>query len=77
MGMPTRLHGDAVLQSTSVKAMCPKCTSIREWEIVEEKGKKFKKCVKCGTLVEIKDPKPAISIPKGDDNDKKGKEDKK
>lgn len=57
MGLPTRLHGDAVaIFFGAVKGFCPKCISIREWRVVREKEKFFKKCEKCGQKREISKP---------------------
>lgn len=57
MGIPTRLHGDAVaIYFGAVKGFCPKCLSFREWKVIKEKGKFLKECQKCGKLKEIEEP---------------------
>ena len=56
MGLPTRLHGDIVVDFIeAVTGFCPKCISIKEWEVICENGKYYKRCVKCGQKREIND----------------------
>jgi transcription elongation factor Elf1 len=59
MGLPTRLHGDAVAEFFgAVKGFCPRCSSMREWTVSkDEDGEKYyKKCKKCGQKKEIREP---------------------
>ena len=57
MGIPTRLHGDAVaIFFGAVKGFCPKCLSFREWRIVRVRRTYFKQCQKCGRRKEIEEP---------------------
>ncbi len=57
MGLPSRLHGIAVVNFFgAVKGFCPRCISIREWKIVREEGKFYKRCQNCGQKREIKAP---------------------
>lgn len=57
MGLPTRLHGDAVaIYFGAVKGFCSKCLSFREWKVVCEKGKYYKECQKCSKKKEIEEP---------------------
>ena len=57
MGLPTRLHGIAILDlPKEVKGFCPKCVSFRDWEVRPEGGTFYKHCVKCGFKKEIKEP---------------------
>jgi Zn ribbon nucleic-acid-binding protein len=54
MGLPTRLHGDVVVDfAGAVKDFCPRCISIKEWVIVCNDGKYYKSCIKCGLKREI------------------------
>jgi hypothetical protein len=57
MGLPTRLHGDAVAEFFGdVKGICPRCNSMRKWKIIKEDDKFYKICAVCGLKVEVKDP---------------------
>jgi len=57
MGLPSRLHGIAVANFFgAVKGFCPRCISIREWKIVSDHGKFYKRCQICGQKREIKEP---------------------
>jgi hypothetical protein len=54
MGLPTRLHGDVVVDFVgAVKDFCPRCVSIKEWIVIRENGKYYKSCEKCHLKREI------------------------
>jgi hypothetical protein len=58
MGIPSRLHGDAVANFFgSVRGFCPKCLSFREWTVIRvSRTKYYKKCQKCGKRKEVEEP---------------------
>jgi Zn ribbon nucleic-acid-binding protein len=65
MGLPTRLHGDQVLHEVGlIEEYCPKCARTREWEVVENNGKFYKRCITCGTRRKTKEPKASLKTEK-------------
>ena len=65
MGLPTRLHGDQVLDKVGlVEDFCPHCTSIRKWKVIVEDGKFYKRCKSCKLKKEVKDPNTILKAKK-------------
>ena len=63
MGLPSRLHGDAVANFFgSVRGFCPKCLSFREWRVIRVSRKYYKQCQKCGKRKEVEELELTILV---------------